>query len=94
MGNFLPKKTVAAGGGGVSVTGQWVAVGSGGLIAKSTDGNVWTPYTNSHWLGGQNEKNLVDYHPMEYPKATGFEKLPFQGRAITGRWEATGDYNN
>ena len=59
----------------------------------TNDGNVWTPYTNSHWLGGQNEKNLEDYHPMEYPKATGFEKLPFQGRAITGRWEATGDYN-
>jgi hypothetical protein len=29
--------------GGVSVTGQWVAVGQGGLIANSTDGNVWTP---------------------------------------------------
>jgi hypothetical protein len=58
----------------------------------TNDGNVWTPYTNSHWRGGQNEKNLVDYHPMEYPKATGFEKLPFEGRAITGRWEATGEY--
>jgi hypothetical protein len=23
--------------------GLWVAVGQGGLIAKSTDGNVWTP---------------------------------------------------
>jgi len=59
----------------------------------TNDGNVWTPYTNSNWRGGQNEKNLEDYHPMEYPKATGFEKLPFEGRAITGRWEATGDYN-
>jgi hypothetical protein len=40
MGNFLPKKAVAAGGGGVS--GLWVVVGEGGLIANSTDGNVWT----------------------------------------------------
>ena len=38
MGNFLPKKAV----GGVSVSGLWVAVGLGGLIANSTDGNVWT----------------------------------------------------
>ena len=38
MGNPLLKKTVVAGG------PLWVAVGSGGeLIAKSTDGNVWTP---------------------------------------------------
>jgi len=41
MGNFLPKKAVVAGGGGVSA--NWVAVGDGGIIAKSTDGNVWTP---------------------------------------------------
>jgi len=41
MGNFLPKKAVAAG--GVSVTANWVAVGGSGIIAKSTDGNVWTP---------------------------------------------------
>jgi hypothetical protein len=45
MGNFLPKKAVAAG--GVSITGQWVAVGDGGVIAKSTDGNVWTPAATS-----------------------------------------------
>ena len=76
---------------------QWIHNGAHHMILEgnhwfTNDGNVWTPYTNPHWLGGQNEKNLVDYHPMEYPKATGFEKLPFQGRAITGRWEATGDY--
>ena len=41
MGNFLPKKAVVAGG-GVSVSGLWVAVGQGGLIANSTDGNTWT----------------------------------------------------
>jgi hypothetical protein len=27
--------------------GLWVAVGSGGLIAKSTDGNVWTSAASS-----------------------------------------------
>ncbi len=42
MGNFLPKKAVVAGG-GVLVSANWVAVGEGGLIAKSTDGNTWTP---------------------------------------------------
>ena len=41
MANFKSKK--AAGGGGVSVTGQWVAVGGGGLIAYSPDGNDWSP---------------------------------------------------
>ena len=76
---------------------QWIHNGAHHMILEgnhwfTNDGNVWTPYTNPNWLGGQNEKNLVDYHPMEYPKATGFEKLPFQGRAITGRWEATGDF--
>jgi len=35
----LPKKT----GGGISVTANWVAVGAGGLIAKSSDGNLWSP---------------------------------------------------
>jgi hypothetical protein len=41
MGNFLPKKTVAAV--VVQIPSPWVAVGYGGVIAKSTDGNVWTP---------------------------------------------------
>ena len=40
VGNFLPKKTAAA---GVQVTSQWVAVGGGSLIAQSYNGNVWTP---------------------------------------------------
>ena len=40
MGNFLSKRAVTA---EVQVTSQWVAVGSGGIIAKSPDGNVWTP---------------------------------------------------
>ena len=40
MGNFLPKKAVVAGG---DVSANWVAVGGGGIIAKSTDGNTWTP---------------------------------------------------
>ena len=42
MGNFLPKKAA-----GVQVTSPWVAVGNSGLIAKSTDGNVWTPAATS-----------------------------------------------
>lgn len=76
---------------------QWILNGAHHMIIEgnhwfTNDGNVWTPYTNPHWLGGQNEKNKVEFHPMEYPKATGFEKLPFEGRAISGRWEATGEY--
>ena len=38
----LPKKT----GGGISVTANWVAVGDGGLIVKSTDGNIWSQAGN------------------------------------------------
>ena len=57
MGNFLPKKTVFAGGGVVSVTGQWVAVGRGGVIAKSTDGNVWTPAAGP----ATNKGGIIDY---------------------------------
>jgi hypothetical protein len=50
MGNFLPKKAVVAGGG---ITGQWVAVGYGGVIAKSTDGNVWTPAATVAGVSGK-----------------------------------------
>ena len=32
--------------------GLWVAVGSGGIIAKSTDGNVWTPAAGSAYTKG------------------------------------------
>ena len=38
--------------------GLWVAVGSGGIIAKSTDGNVWTPAGN---VGGINSGRGVAY---------------------------------
>jgi len=37
--NTIKNKKPAAGGGGVN----WVAVGEGALIAKSTDGNIWSP---------------------------------------------------
>ena len=33
--------------------GLWVAVGSGGLIAKSTDGNVWTPAATVSGVSGK-----------------------------------------
>ena len=41
ISNFIPTKK--AGGGGVSISANWVAVGRGGLIAKSSDGNLWSP---------------------------------------------------
>ena len=36
--------------------GLWVAVGQGGLIAKSTDGNIWTPAAGS----GTNKGGITD----------------------------------
>ena len=42
--NTIKNKKPAAGGG---VTINWVAVGNTGIIAKSTDGNVWTPAATS-----------------------------------------------
>ena len=50
VGNFLPKKAAAA---AVQITSQWVAVGGGALIAKSTDGNVWTPAATVSSVSGK-----------------------------------------
>ena len=51
MGNFLPKKMVVIAG---DQTVNWVAVGQSGVIAKSPDGNVWTPAATSTYgnVGG------------------------------------------
>ena len=42
ISNFMPTKKA----GGVSISANWVAVGQGGLIAKSMDGNDWSPAGN------------------------------------------------
>ncbi len=40
VSNFMPNNKA---GGGVSISGtNWVAVGQGGLIAQSSDGNIWS----------------------------------------------------
>jgi hypothetical protein len=43
--------------------GLWVAVGSGGVIAKSTDGNIWTPAFTSTYgnVGGLTDGKCVAY---------------------------------
>jgi len=43
----LPKKTI------ISTTLQWVAVGAGGFIANSTDGNTWTPAATVTGVSGK-----------------------------------------
>jgi hypothetical protein len=39
--------------------GLWVAVGEGGVIAKSTDGNVWTPAATVAGVSGKG--GITDY---------------------------------
>jgi hypothetical protein len=58
--------------------GLWVAVGGGGLIAKSTDGNVWTPAATS----ADGSKGGITYG---YDVAYGKDALG------AGLWVAVGD---
>ena len=50
MGNFLPKKTVVISG---DVSANWVVVGEGGIIAKSTNGDTWTPTATVSGVSGK-----------------------------------------
>ena len=52
VSNFMPKKVVA-GGGGVSISANWVAVGQGSLIAKSMDGNIWSTTATVSGVSGK-----------------------------------------